>query len=40
MAVLAQLHGELTARKTIASINAQFQGLLPAGLNSRPSPLG
>ena len=40
MAVLAQLHGELTARNSIAKINARFQGLLPGGLNSRPSPLG
>jgi hypothetical protein len=28
------------ARQKIASINAQFQGLLPGGLASRPSPLG
>ena len=40
MAVLAKLYDEATARRTIASINAQFQGLLPGGLNSRPSPLG
>jgi hypothetical protein len=40
MAVLAKLYDEATARQTIASINAQFQGLLPGGLNSRPSPLG
>lgn len=40
MAVLAKMHGEAVARDKIASINAQFQGLLPGGLNSRPSPLG
>lgn len=40
MGVLAKLHDEATARQTIASINAQFQGLLPGGLNARPSPLG
>jgi hypothetical protein len=39
MAVLAQLHSEIVARQRIASINAQFQGLLPGGLSSRPSPL-
>ena len=39
MAVLAQLHGEFTARQKIAGINARFQGLLPGSLNSRPSPL-
>ena len=39
MGVLAKLHGEAHARQQIASINAQFQGLLPGGLNSRPSPL-
>jgi hypothetical protein len=40
MAVLAQLHGEFSARQKIAAINARFQGLLPGGLQSRPSPLG
>jgi hypothetical protein len=39
MAVLATLGGEAAARQQIASINAQFQGLLPGGLSSRPSPL-
>ena len=39
MAALASMHGELVARKKIASITAQFQGLLPGGMNSRPSPL-
>jgi hypothetical protein len=40
MAALAGLHGEVVAREKIAQINAQFQGLLPGGLASRPSPLG
>jgi hypothetical protein len=40
MAALAGLYGEVVARQKIASINAQFQGLLPGGLSSRPSPLG
>jgi hypothetical protein len=39
MATLAGIHGEATARQKIASISAQFQGLLPGGLSSRPSPL-
>jgi hypothetical protein len=39
MAALASMHGEAAARKKIASVTAQFQGLLPASLVSRPSPL-
>ena len=39
MACLASMHGESVARQRIASITAQFQGLLPGGLASRPSPL-
>ncbi len=39
MAALAAMHGELAARENIASITSMFQGLLPSGLNSRPSPL-
>ncbi len=39
MGVLASVHGELAAREQLASLTAQFQGLLPGGLNSRPSPL-
>lgn len=39
MAALANMHGEAEARQKIASITAQFRGLLPGGLNSRPSPL-
>lgn len=40
MAAVAAMRGEAVAREQIASINAQFQGLLPGGLSSRPSPLG
>jgi hypothetical protein len=40
MAAIAGMQGEAVAREKIASINAQFQGLLPGGLASRPSPLG
>jgi hypothetical protein len=39
MAALAAMHGEMAAREKVASITAQFQGLLPSGLTSRPSPL-
>jgi hypothetical protein len=39
MAAVAAIDGEFTARKKIASITAQFEGLLPGGLSSRPSPL-
>ncbi len=40
MSAVAAMRGEAAARESIASINAQFQGLLPGGLASRPSPLG
>jgi hypothetical protein len=39
MAALASMHGEAKAREKLASVTAQFQGLLPGGMNSRPSPL-
>lgn len=39
MAALATIHGEMAARKKIQSITHMFQGLLPNGLGSRPSPL-
>jgi hypothetical protein len=39
MGALAAMHGEMAAREKVASITEQFQGLLPSGLNSRPSPL-
>jgi hypothetical protein len=39
MAALAAMHGELQAREKVATVTVQFQGLLPHGLTSRPSPL-
>lgn len=39
MGALAAMHGEVAAREKLASITAQFQGLLPGGMSSRPSPL-
>ena len=39
MATLASLYGEATARQKIQSVTQMFQGLLPGGLASRPSPL-
>ena len=39
MAALAALYSESVARERIAGITGQFQGLLPGGLHSRPSPL-
>ncbi|RZJ15379.1 MAG: hypothetical protein EOO54_18630 [Haliea sp.] len=39
MAALCELHGERTARRQMATISHLFEGLLPAGLASRPSPL-
>lgn len=39
MGTLASIHGEARAREKVASITAQFQGLLPNGMISRPSPL-
>lgn len=40
MAALAAQHGEAHAREIIRDISDQFQGLLPKGLSTRPSPLG
>lgn len=39
MAALAAMHDETTAREHIQNLTRMFQGLLPNGLNSRPSPL-
>jgi hypothetical protein len=39
MAVLASLHGEAHARDVMLQISQEFDGLLPGGLASRPSPL-
>jgi hypothetical protein len=40
MAALAALHGEAHARETVQDISDQFQGMLPRGMSTRPSPLG
>ena len=40
MGALAALHGESHAREVIRDISDQFQGLLPSGMSTRPSPLG
>lgn len=40
MAALAAQHGECQARESIRAISARFEGLLPKGLSTRPSPLG
>jgi hypothetical protein len=40
MGALAALHGESQARYTIQDISEQFEGLLPRGMSTRPSPLG
>ena len=40
MAAIASLHGEQHAREVIKDISAEFDGLLPGGLSTRPSPLG
>lgn len=39
MAALAALYGEAQAREKIREISGHFQGLLPSGLSTRPSPL-
>jgi hypothetical protein len=39
MEALAAIQGEAAARKEIDELTALFQGLLPRGLSSRPSPL-
>lgn len=39
MVALCAIHGEEAARRKIESISAHFEGLLPSGLHSRPSPL-
>lgn len=39
MAVLSVLYGETIARQKMARINQEFIGMLPAGLNTRPSSL-
>jgi len=39
MAVLGAMHGETIAREKVGRITDKFDGLLPRGLNSRPSSL-
>lgn len=39
MATLAAMHGESIARQQVRTITEMFEGLLPSGLASRPSPL-
>lgn len=39
MGVLAGLEGEVSARRKLNEITAMFRGLMPPGMNSRPSPL-
>jgi len=39
MAALSSMHGEVAARRQIASITEQFRGLVPGAMTSRPSPL-
>lgn len=40
MALLARRHGEAAALEQIEMVSDMFEGLLPRGLRSRPSPLG
>ena len=40
MGALCAIEDEGTARRTMSRITPMFSGLLPASLNSRPSPLG
>jgi hypothetical protein len=39
MAALASMRGEAFARERLREVSDLFQGLLPGGLSSRPSPL-
>jgi len=39
LAALAGAQGEQVARQKVQRVTRMFQGLLPASLNSRPSPL-
>ena len=39
LAALASVHGEAAARAKLQRVTRLFQGLLPGGLNSRPSSL-
>ena len=39
MRMMCEIYGEKAARRRIESISCLFEGLLPQGLSSRPSPL-
>ena len=39
MAALADVHGEMEARRHIGAVTSMFRGLLPGSVVSRPSPL-
>src|SRR5689334_667977 len=39
MGALSRMHGEGAALETIFAISEEFEGLLPGGFSSRPSPL-
>ncbi|WP_427912151.1 hypothetical protein ACPWT1_16080 [Ramlibacter sp. MMS24-I3-19] len=39
MAAVASMYGEAIARERLREVSELFQGLLPGGLSSRPSPL-
>lgn len=40
MGAVAGLQGEAAARTVLLEISEEFEGLLPGGLSTRPSPLG
>ena len=40
MGLLARTHGEAAAFEKVEELSSMFTDLLPAGLRSRPSPLG
>jgi hypothetical protein len=40
MRFLAGRHGEALAREKLSALGEMFDGVLPGGLRSRPSPLG
>ena len=40
MGLLARTHGEAAAFEKVEELSSMFADLLPAGLRSRPSPLG
>lgn len=40
LSALASTYGEPSARKRLDRVTLMFKGLIPDGLNSRPTPLG